>query len=132
MNEQILENTTNYFIVGRKDKKTFPVRVNGFSAYRASDIQSATSYQDSDTVIQMANLLTVFSQLNGDSTVFEGRKQVEEIVLPESEPDSLVQLRAENKALEVRLESIKQELEKDRRANEEMTLGLLELMINLV
>ena len=76
MNEQILENTTNYFIVGRKEENTFPVRVNGFSAYRASDIQSATSYQDSDTVIQMANLLTVFAQLNGDSTVFEGRKQI--------------------------------------------------------
>ena len=76
MNEQILGSTTSYFIVGRKDESTFPVRVNGFSAYRASDIQSATWYQDSATVVQMANLLTMFATLNGDATVFEGRKQL--------------------------------------------------------
>lgn len=75
MNEQILGSTTSYFIVGSKDNNTFPVRVNGFSAYRASDIQSATWYQDSSTVVQMASLLTMFAQLNGDTTVFEGRKQ---------------------------------------------------------
>lgn len=76
MNEQILGSTTSYFIVGRKDENTFPVRVSGFSAYRASDIQQATWYQDSETVVQMVNLLTMFAQLNGDSTVFEGRKQI--------------------------------------------------------
>ena len=75
MNEQILGSSTSYFIVGKKDTNTFPVRVNGFSAYRATDIQSATWYQDSATVVQMANLLTMFAQLNGDSTVFEGRMQ---------------------------------------------------------
>lgn len=76
MNEQILGSTTSYFIVGRKDENTFPVRVSGFSAYRASDIQQATWYQDSETVVQMVNLLTMFAQLNGDSAVFEGRKQI--------------------------------------------------------
>ena len=76
MNEHILGSTTSYFVVGRKDENTFPVRVNGFSAYRASDIQAATWYQDSATVVQMANLLTMFAQLNGDTTVFEGRKQI--------------------------------------------------------
>lgn len=76
MNEQILGSSTSYFIVGKKDTNTFPVRVNGFSAYRATDIQSATWYQDSTTVVQMANLLTMFATLNGDSTVFEGRKQI--------------------------------------------------------
>lgn len=86
MNEQILRSTTSYFVVGRKDESTFPVRVNGFSAYRANDIQSATLYQDMDAVVQMANLLTMFAQLNGDSTVFERRKQTEEIAFPDSEP----------------------------------------------
>ena len=76
MNEHILGSTTSYFIVGRKDESTFPVQVNGFSAYRSNDIQQATWYQDSATVVQMANLLTMFAQLNGDSTVFEGRKQI--------------------------------------------------------
>ena len=75
MNEQILGSSTSYFIVGKKDTNTFPVRVNGFSAYRASDIQSATWYEDSETVVQMASLLSMFAQLNGDSTVFAGRKQ---------------------------------------------------------
>ena len=75
MNDHILGSTTSYFIVGRKDETTFPVRVNGFSAYRASDIQGSTWYQDSATVVQMASLLTMFAQLNGDVTVFEGRKQ---------------------------------------------------------
>lgn len=75
MNENILGSTTSYFIVGSRENDVFPVRVNGFSAYRASDIQSATWYQDSATVVQMANLLTMFAQLNGDSTVFAGRMQ---------------------------------------------------------
>ena len=132
MNEHILGSTTSYFVVGRKDESTFPVRVNGFSAHRADDIQSVTFYQDSDTVINMANLLTMFAELNGDSTVFEGRKQIEEIGFPESESDPLEQLKDENKALEVRLEALSQKLKEDRRANEEMTLGLLELMMGLV
>lgn len=76
MNENMLGSSTSYFVVGSKDNVTFPVRVNGFSAYRSSDIQSATWYQDRATVMQMANLLSMFAQLNGDSTVFEGRKQL--------------------------------------------------------
>ena len=76
MDNNILGSTTSYFIVGRKDESTFPVRVNGFSAYKAGDIQQATWYQDSETVVQMASLLTMFAQLNGDTTVFEGRKQL--------------------------------------------------------
>ena len=85
MNENILGSTTSYFIVGKKDSNTFPVRVNGFSAYRASDIQSATWYQDSETVVQMASLLTMFAQLHGDTTVFEGRKQTIEYAEVEAE-----------------------------------------------
>ena len=76
MNEQILGSSTSYFVVGNRDGGAFPVRVNGFSAYRASDIQSATWYQDSATVVQMASLLTMFAQLNGDTTVFAARQQL--------------------------------------------------------
>ena len=75
MDNNLLGSTTSYFIVGKKNNETFPVRVSGFSAYRANDIQNATWYQDSATVVQMASLLTMFAQLNGDSTAFEGRKQ---------------------------------------------------------
>ena len=85
MNEQILGVSESYFIVGQKDNNTFPVRVNGFSAYRANDIQNATWYQDSATVVQMASLLTMFAQLNGDSTAFEGRKQTIEYAEVEAE-----------------------------------------------
>lgn len=85
MNENILGSSTSYFVVGIKDNTAFPVRVNGFSAYRSSDIQSATWYQDSATVVQMASLLTMFAQLNGDSTVFEGRKQLIEYATVEAE-----------------------------------------------
>lgn len=85
MNENILGSSTSYFVVGIKDNTAFPVRVNGFSAYRSSDIQSATWYQDSATVIQMASLLTMFAQLNGDSTVFEGRKQLIEYTVVDAE-----------------------------------------------
>lgn len=76
MNENILGSTTSYFIVGSKDDGVFPVSINGFSAYRASNIQSAMWYQDSATVVQMANLLTMFAQLNGDTTVFAARQQL--------------------------------------------------------
>ena len=75
MNENILGSTTSYFIVGNRDNDVFPVSINGFSAYRASNIQSSTWYQDSATVVQMANLLSMFAQLNGDNTVFAGRMQ---------------------------------------------------------
>ena len=85
MNENILGSSTSYFVVGKKDNTAFPVRVNGFSAYRSSDIQSATWYQDSATVVQMASLLTMFAQLNGDSTVFEGRKQLIEYTVVDAE-----------------------------------------------
>lgn len=76
MDNNLLGSTTSYFIVGKKNNETFPVRVSVFSAYRANDIQAATWYQDSATVVQMASLLTMFAQLNGDSTVFEGREQL--------------------------------------------------------
>lgn len=76
MNENILGSSTSYFVVGNKDNNVFPVSINGFSAYRAGDIQQATWHQDSATVVQMASLLTMFATLNGDTTVFEGRKQL--------------------------------------------------------
>ena len=85
MNENILGSSTSYFIVGNRDSGAFPVSINGFSAYRASNIQSATWYQDSATVVQMANLLTMFATLNGDDTVFEGRKQLIEYTEVEAE-----------------------------------------------
>lgn len=85
MNENILGSSTSYFIVGSKNDNAFPVSINGFSAYRASNIQSATWYQDSATVVQMANLLTMFATLNGDDTVFEGRKQLIEYTEVEAE-----------------------------------------------
>lgn len=85
MDQNILGSTTSYFIVGKKNNETFPVRVSGFSAYRATDIQNGTWYQDSATVVQMANLLTMFAQLNGDSTAFSGRKQLIEYTEVEAE-----------------------------------------------
>ena len=85
MNNEILGLTESYFIVGSKDGQTFPVRASGFSAYRAGDIQGATWYQDSATVVQMASLLTMFATLNGDGTVFEGRKQAIEYTKVEAE-----------------------------------------------
>ena len=57
---------------------------------------------------------------------------LEELVFPEPEPDPIDQVVAENKALEVRLESMKRQLEEDRRVNEETTLELLELMMGLI
>lgn len=85
MDNNLLGSTTSYFIVGKRNNETFPVRVSGFSAYRANEIQNATWYQDSATVVQMASLLTMFAQLNGDSTAFEGRKQTIEYAEVEAE-----------------------------------------------
>lgn len=58
--------------------------------------------------------------------------QLEEMVFPEPEPNLIDQVIAENKALEVRLESMKRQLEEDRRSNERTTLELLELMTGLL
>lgn len=76
MNEQLLGTTTKYFLVGQKDGDTFAIRTSGFQTYRIGDIEGATWFDKSDTVIQMAQLLTAFANLNGDTTTFSGRKRL--------------------------------------------------------
>ena len=76
MNQDILGTQISYFIVGKKGEEVFPVNIYGFTASRAGDIQRAKWFEDEATVSQMATLLNTFSQLNGDSTTFEGRKQL--------------------------------------------------------
>lgn len=58
--------------------------------------------------------------------------QLEEMEITEPELDPIDQIIAENKALEARLESMKRQLEEDRRRNEITTLELLELMTGLL
>ena len=76
MNQDILGTQISYFIVGKKGEEVFPINIYGFTASRTSDIQSATWYQDSATVVQMASLLTFFAQLNDDTSVFAARQQL--------------------------------------------------------
>ena len=58
--------------------------------------------------------------------------QLEEIIYPEPAPDPLVEMRAENKALELRLETMKRQAEDDRKQNEATTLAILELMMSII
>ena len=58
--------------------------------------------------------------------------KLEEMVITEPEPDLIDQIIAENKALEVRLESMKRQADEDRRMNERAILELLELMTGLL
>lgn len=51
---------------------------------------------------------------------------------PQPETSPIDHIIAENKALEVRLESMKRQLEEDRKRNERTTLELLELMTELL
>ena len=59
--------------------------------------------------------------------------QLEELVLPEGDKvDPLAQVLADNKALEVRLETMKRQAEDDRKQNEATTLAILELMMSII
>lgn len=78
MNNEMIGSTESWFIVGKKNGETFAVTINGFTATRAMDIQRAKWYDSSTPVLQMVSLLNTFAMINGDSTVFEGRKQLVE------------------------------------------------------
>lgn len=57
----------------------------------------------------------------------------EELIIPEMEvgPNPLEKLEGDNRALTLRVEELKKQMEADQKANEEMTLELLELMMGL-
>lgn len=57
----------------------------------------------------------------------------EELVIPEPEKNNAIEkLEGDNRALTLRVEELKKQMEADQKANEEMTLELLELMMGLV
>ena len=59
--------------------------------------------------------------------------QLEEFVIPEPEESSTIKkLESDNKALTLRVEELKREMESNKRANEDMTLELLDLMMGLI
>ena len=59
--------------------------------------------------------------------------QLEELVFPEPEGNSTIEkLASDNRALTLRVEELKKQMESDKRANEEMTLEILDLMMALV
>lgn len=81
MNTELLGQQVSFFIVGMQNGETFPVTMYGFTASRAGDIQRAKWFNDQATALQMVQLLNMFSQLNGDTTTFEGRQQLIEYTL---------------------------------------------------
>ena len=58
--------------------------------------------------------------------------ELKELVPEEPKIDPLIQMKAENKALELRVEQMKNQLEEDRRINEATTLEVLELMMSML
>ena len=59
--------------------------------------------------------------------------QLEEFVIPEPEENSTIEkLESDNRALTLRVEELKKQMESDKRANEETTLEILDLMIGLL
>ena len=57
---------------------------------------------------------------------------LEEIVVSEPKENIIEKLEDDNRALTLRLEELKKQMESDKKANEEMTLELLELMMGLI
>ena len=57
---------------------------------------------------------------------------LEEIVVSEPEENIIEKLESDNRALTLRVEELKKQMESDKRANEKMTLELLELMMGLI
>lgn len=58
--------------------------------------------------------------------------QLEEMVFPEPEENIIEKLEGDNRALTLRVEELKRQMESDKRANEEMTLEILDLMMGLL
>src|SRR5574344_2446356 len=58
--------------------------------------------------------------------------QLEEMEIPEPEEDIIEKLESDNRALTLRVEELKKQMEADKRANEEMTLEILDLMMGLI
>lgn len=58
--------------------------------------------------------------------------QLEEMEIPEPEEDIIEKLESDNRALTLRVEELKKQMESDKRANEEMTLEILDLMMRLL
>lgn len=59
--------------------------------------------------------------------------KLEEMVIPEPEGNSTIEkLASDNRALTLRVEELKKQMESDKRANEKMTLEILDLMMALV
>ena len=57
---------------------------------------------------------------------------LEEIVVSEPEENIIEKLEGDNRALTLRVEELKKQMESDKKANEKMTLELLELMMGLI
>lgn len=57
---------------------------------------------------------------------------LEEIVVSEPEENIIEKLEGDNRALALRVEELKKQMESDKKANEKMTLELLELMMGLI
>lgn len=83
---------------------------------------------EEDYVVETIQLEVADFELSDSDELTE----LEVITLPIPEPDPLDQMKAENKALELRLEALKNQLDQDRRNNENTVIELLELMIGLL
>ena len=57
---------------------------------------------------------------------------LEEIVISEPKENIIEKLEGDNRALTLRVEELKKQMESDKKANEKMTLELLELMMGLI
>ena len=57
---------------------------------------------------------------------------LEEVVVSEPKENIIEKLEGDNRALTLRVEELKKQMESDKRANEKMTLELLELMMGLI
>lgn len=58
--------------------------------------------------------------------------QLEELAISETEENVIEKLEVDNRVLTLRVEELKRQMEADQKANEEMTLELLELMMDLI
>ena len=57
---------------------------------------------------------------------------LEEVVVSEPKENIIEKLEGDNRALTLRVEELKKQMESDKKANEKMTLELLELMMGLI
>lgn len=156
-NNEILEKVYNLKEIEEGDEKKTEKEFKEYRLYDLSNIEEDKLYNSHESIkdVKMVDGEVHFTLLNYVSNISEDEEisedyldaEIVDIEYPEdaevltfeevifSEPEEnnpIKKLEGDNRALTLRVEELKRQMEADQKANEEMTLELLEIMMDLI